>query len=623
MTLENIKINSSVKIIVEKGAKLTLLDSVAYGLVEVNGGTLTVQRDNVRHSGFTSTITLNDGSTLKNSQIISNANYLTDGRADDTGITTDPVVIVNGNVTFEGENDITGDVGNGNDASQTGLQVNGTLTIPNGSKLTVNGGGSRTQINSFVGGTGIAMNDGTVTGKGELAVNGGTGIDGRGGKGVTGKGTISAGTVTIKGGDGVKVLSTADGADAAESGIVITTKNPVLQGGTGNGEGAHNGQGNESATLKPAPSPAVSAHDFRWDVKSGKLSAKKALKLSGAVLKNAEGKVNVDADQLAAINLAIASGKTGTSTLTFSATIDGETVQKEVTVSPYRSYVPSPTPSPSLAASDFSWDVADGTLSGDKAIELAKVSVLHASYTIKPDYKQLAKINETASQGQNGTFKLTFRASGLSRTVTVTLTGHLPFSDLAEGAWYADAVNKAADLGYMTGYAPGSFGPEDTLTRAQAAAVLFNMAGGAKVYPAYGEDASAPNAAFSDVPVGAWYTRAVSWAKAAGVVNGYGDGTTFGPEDPVTREQFASMLANYARATGAYLAPTGNPLAGMPDANTVSSWAIESVNWAITGKVMGNGGFIAGQSPIKRAEVAAMAVNYQPEGQRTDVLPLK
>ncbi|MCF6413259.1 S-layer homology domain-containing protein [Collinsella tanakaei] len=73
------------------------------------------------------------------------------------------------------------------------------------------------------------------------------------------------------------------------------------------------------------------------------------------------------------------------------------------------------------------------------------------------------------------------------------------------------------------------------------------------------------------------------------------------------------MLANYAKAMGKFEAADESALDSMSDANTVSDWAEANVAWAVENGVMGNGGFVAGQSNITRAEVAAMAVNYQPE----------
>jgi len=76
------------------------------------------------------------------------------------------------------------------------------------------------------------------------------------------------------------------------------------------------------------------------------------------------------------------------------------------------------------------------------------------------------------------------------------------------------------------------------------------------------------------------------------------------------------MLANYAKMAKDYdfdASQTGEVLGSMPDGSAVSDWARESVAWAVAGKVMGNGGTINPLHQIPRAEVAAMAVNYQPE----------
>ena len=84
----------------------------------------------------------------------------------------------------------------------------------------------------------------------------------------------------------------------------------------------------------------------------------------------------------------------------------------------------------------------------------------------------------------------------------------------------------------------------------------------------------------------------------------------FRPTDDITREEFAAMLANYAKSTGDYVAPSEDALDGVSDSDTVSAWATEVVSWTVENGVMGNGGRVAGQDNILRAEVAAMAVNY-------------
>ena len=104
----------------------------------------------------------------------------------------------------------------------------------------------------------------------------------------------------------------------------------------------------------------------------------------------------------------------------------------------------------------------------------------------------------------------------------------------------------------MNGYGgTTTFGPNDALTRGQVAVVLFNMSGA--VIPqdetnAHYNTESGWNTGFSDVDGKQYYGQAIYWAKKTGVVgNGYVDGS-FRPDQTITREQFAGMLANYAKA---------------------------------------------------------------------------
>lgn len=179
------------------------------------------------------------------------------------------------------------------------------------------------------------------------------------------------------------------------------------------------------------------------------------------------------------------------------------------------------------------------------------------------------------------------------------------FPDVDHDMWYHDAIDWAVDAGAFHGYDNGSFGPDDTLTREQAAAVLWNL---------FGEgDASAPGASMSDVAQGQWYSAAVNWAVANGVMNGY-DGTgTFGVGDALTREQFTGMVAN---ACGADLTSVDlSVLEAYGDFEGVSGWAKRAMAWAIEAGVIngvdlpdGTRELQAGRN-ISRAEMAAMMKN--------------
>lgn len=116
----------------------------------------------------------------------------------------------------------------------------------------------------------------------------------------------------------------------------------------------------------------------------------------------------------------------------------------------------------------------------------------------------------------------------------------LPFTDLAAGAWYEDAVAYVYRHDLMSGFSEDTFGPNAALSRAQLCQILYNMEG---------RPAVTGSGSFSDLADGAWYTDAVTWAASQGIVDGYGGGL-FGPDDNITREQLASILYRYAQARG-------------------------------------------------------------------------
>ena len=199
-------------------------------------------------------------------------------------------------------------------------------------------------------------------------------------------------------------------------------------------------------------------------------------------------------------------------------------------------------------------------------------------------------------------------------SITVADEANLKFADNVDSsAWYYNEVNKAAELGLMNGYADTDlFGPNDTITRAQVAQVLYNMAGGRADMdlPEGSYNEIYGYASFDDVNGKMWYGKAIAWAKAAGIVTGYGDGT-FAPENNITREEFATMLARYAQKYGNYTAGSAADFAAYGDASAVDSWAAEYVAWAVKGGYMGkNTNVLTPLANMTRAEAAAMVVRY-------------
>ena len=205
---------------------------------------------------------------------------------------------------------------------------------------------------------------------------------------------------------------------------------------------------------------------------------------------------------------------------------------------------------------------------------------------------------------------------GTKWNVSVEVSDIRVFSDVPTTYWGAQAIYEAKALGLMGGYNDGSiFGPEDQTTRAQMAIVLYRLAG--EPYSSDDEghysETQGWDTGFSDVDGNMYYSEAIAWAHSAGIVGGYGETGEFGPDDPITREQFAIMLANYAKACGDYKAPADADatLSAYSDGASVADWSRESVAWAVESGLMGQGvDSIWASDPISRAQVATMSVRY-------------
>ena len=121
------------------------------------------------------------------------------------------------------------------------------------------------------------------------------------------------------------------------------------------------------------------------------------------------------------------------------------------------------------------------------------------------------------------------------------VTGSSAFADIADGAWYADAVTWAAKSGIVGGYGNGLFGPEDNITREQLAAILYRYAQTKGYDTASGADLSAYGDA-SDVS--SWAIPAMQWACGTGVIMGVTESTLL-PQGSATRVQVATMLMRF------------------------------------------------------------------------------
>ena len=236
LTLTNMKILSSVRIVVENGGKLTLSDSTVQGIIDVqNGGTFSMNYDAYGKKFTTGAslcgqLRLEDGAILENAAIYSHTNYLANGDLADRS-NDDAVVAVTGNVTLKGQVFISGDEAGSTGKGQTALQVkNGTLNLEAGATLATYGGGGNTTIYSN-GGEAIQLENGTITGAGKVIAIGGSVTFGPGGNAVTGNGAIHTSEVFLQGATSYTAKNAAPGK-ALEGDITLTSAKRHVADGT-------------------------------------------------------------------------------------------------------------------------------------------------------------------------------------------------------------------------------------------------------------------------------------------------------------------------------------------------------------------------------------------------------
>lgn len=174
-------------------------------------------------------------------------------------------------------------------------------------------------------------------------------------------------------------------------------------------------------------------------------------------------------------------------------------------------------------------------------------------------------------------------ALALALAASPTLALASSFSDVPDD-WYTSSVEWVNAHGLITGYADGRFGVGDSLTRAQLAEILCRNSVPTSQRPsAYPTNSTG----MSDVEDGQWYTYAANWAVQNHVINGYDGGTRFAPNDPVTAEQFVTIIGNYANNDiSSKVQP--NSAYELSDSYEIDSYAISKVAWALdTGLVNG------------------------------------
>jgi len=248
-------------------------------------------------------------------------------------------------------------------------------------------------------------------------------------------------------------------------------------------------------------------------------------------------------------------------------------------------------------------DTVTITVTPDEGYELSDLTVTDRTGSV---------LKVTA--GENG--KYTFRMPGSKVEISVKFTETAEgvgtacgggedcpayrFTDVDTGMWYHEGVDYAVAHGLMKGTSETTFDPQVTTSRGMIVTILYRLEG---------EPATAAPS-FDDVAEGEYYTNAVAWAAENHIVNGYGDGS-YGPNDPVTREQMAAILYRYAAYKGGDVTARGT-LADYADAGQISPYAVDAMAWAnAEGLVNGmSATTLAPTGNATRAQVATILTRF-------------
>ena len=199
------------------------------------------------------------------------------------------------------------------------------------------------------------------------------------------------------------------------------------------------------------------------------------------------------------------------------------------------------------------------------------------------------------------------RCGGKSYTVLdPEIWAYEQYGDLDPYDWSYEGIQFCVMMGYMTGPSATVFAPRAVTTRAQLVQILYNFVG---------EPAVTGETPVTDLTQN-WYKDAVLWAHQSGVVAGTSD-TTFSPNAPVTREQIAVLLAEFAdKVLDIGGAETPADLSVYPDGAQVSSWARDAMADAVALGIL-NGAkdsdgriWLRPQGQATRAEVATLLEGF-------------
>ncbi|MBS5151349.1 MAG: beta-N-acetylglucosaminidase domain-containing protein [Butyricicoccus pullicaecorum] len=174
------------------------------------------------------------------------------------------------------------------------------------------------------------------------------------------------------------------------------------------------------------------------------------------------------------------------------------------------------------------------------------------------------------------------------------------FADVTDANWFKNPVDFVTARSLFMGAAQNTFAPAQSMNRGMLAMVLYRLEG---------EPAVASASAFQDIAPNQYYANAVAWAAKKGIVHGI-SADKFSPNVSITREQLASILYRYAGSPSA-----SQTLDGFADADKISDYSIDAMQWAVQKKILSGRGdhTLDPKGTATRAEVAQMLMQFVKE----------
>ena len=484
LTLMNMKVLSSVRIVVENGGKLTLRDSTVQGIIDVqNGGTFSMNYDSFNQKFETGAsicgqLRLADGAILENAAIYSHTNYLANGNLTDRS-NDDAVVAATGNVTVKGQVFIQGDEAGSTMKGQTALSVsNGTLTMEDNAILVTYGGGGNVTLYSS-GGSAVELDNGKIAGRGKLVAIGGTVLFGSGDEAVAGTGSIDVSEVFLQGATAYEHKKGAQPGKAYATGVTVKAEKQHIADGT-----LVDGAANDPLA------------ELYW--KSGIDATPDLTKFETKVV---ETPVTPGTGTNSGTN-------SGTNTNTNTNTNTGTNSSATETKTEPTAVRFADVQADAYYAKAVAWAAEQGVTAGVSETEFAPENSCTRSQILMFLWK--AAGSPAAKSTEN------------------------PFTDISEQDAYYQAVLWAVENGIALGVDEQTFAPDDTVSRAQAVAFLHRAAGKPVV---------SGQQQFDDISAEDYYAEDVAWALEQGITSGTGN-NRFSPTDRCTRAQIVTFLYN-------------------------------------------------------------------------------